>query len=73
MTAPYRLRDAFTDAGAAVGLASVVVLSSILGFALSMPIQAWSMLLFAGYVAFVGTLLLSIMYLTDRRLREVSG
>lgn len=73
MTAPYRIRGVLTDRLAALAFGSLLVSALLLGLTPAVASAEWSVLLFAGYVSVSSTMLLATMYVTDRRLREVSS
>jgi hypothetical protein len=74
MTAPYRLRDAFGDRRALLGLILTILTAMALGLAPAYfedpsTVPAY----FVAYLAVFTGLLLLNMHTADRRLREVSA
>lgn len=72
-TGSYRLRDVTADRRALAAFISLLLAAALLGLSPAIASPGWSMLLFAGYIATTATLLLAAMYVTDRRLREVTA
>lgn len=74
MTAPYRIRDALGDDQAEIYLVGMLSVASLVGLTPAVT-ELWSLgtLLMLVYVAAATAVLLGMMYVTDRRLREVSG
>jgi hypothetical protein len=74
MTSPYRLRDALRDRKSAWFLAGTMGSAVVLGLAPEV-VEDYSLgpALMLAYVAVWTAILLTNMYTTDRRLREVSA